>query len=185
MKTLFNFLLLMFFSILCNGQLTNDMDAVLKYPDDLVFDKSLMSYTVYKPNTSIACTYPIRQVSKNAQRTVFMSTGDTLKMSFAFFDLEKLPFYNSSDSAFQAAYKFYNWDSTARAKANMPALSIVQSDKEKGILYYREMAGDITRLYLVGTKNKLISLILFSSKDLDTKKHMGNMEMSFKLNSKE
>jgi hypothetical protein len=180
--------LIIFFFLTCNltvnAQLS-DIEATLKYPDELVFDKSLMSHTVYKPNTSIACRYEMRQVSKTLQRTVFMSEGDSVKMSFAFFDLQKLPFHNNSDTAFESARKFYIWDSSARATANMPAVSVVSTDKTKGILYYREMSGDKTKLYLVGAKNNLISLILFTSKDLDPDAHMGNMEMSFKLNSRE
>ena len=184
MKVILVFFLFAITCISANAQKPLDIESALKYPDELLFDKSLMNYTVYKPNTSIACTYRIRQVSKTTQRTVFHSDEDSIKMSFAFFSPEKLPFYNSSDSAFDLAYKFYAWDSSARAKANGPAISIVREEKAKGMLYYKEVSGDITKLYLAGVKNGLLSLILFSSKDMKQDSHFGNMEMSFKLNSR-
>ena len=184
MKSLLSASCLIMLTLFCNGQTLPDVGSVMKYPHELVSDTSLMNYTVYKPNTAIACKYPIRQVSKTIQRTVFMSEDDSLKMSFAFFDVEKLPFFDIADSSLENSYKFFAWDSAYRVKNHLPGLTIIKSDPVRGIIYYQEKTAEKTNLYLVGTKNKIVSLILFSKKDLQPEKVMGDMGMSFSLNSK-
>ena len=185
MKQLLLFTLTLLFGLTGNAQSPADIESTLKYPDELVFDKSWMNYTIYKPNTSIACKYPMKQVSKTQQRTVFVNKDSSLKMSFAFFDLKKLPFYVESDSHNQAAYKFFASDSVARSKAYTADIKIVEADTSRGILYYSENVAQKTKFYLVGTDGNTFSIIMVAGKELDIEKLKGDMHMSYKLNLKD
>ncbi|RYY69670.1 MAG: hypothetical protein EOO13_08830 [Chitinophagaceae bacterium] len=184
-KTLLIALSLLAFSPFCSGQIVPDVENVKKYPDELVSDRSLMNYTIYKPYTKIGCSFKMRQVSKTSQRTVFVNEDETIKMSFAFFDAGKLPFLNVEDRGMESAYKFFVFDSIARVKAKQPPITVFKNDTTNGIIYYREAGQQKSNVYLVGTTGNIISLILFSAIGEDAINYLGEMHMSYKLNLKD
>jgi len=144
-----------------------------------VLDSTKLKYAPYKPEIKLPGEWKVKQVL-NTQ--VFFTNDDSTLVAISVFKAARLPVYKESQTAFETAYAYYEWDSKYMKDEQKMEVKKIADNKEKAFVIWNAKDKYNDNYHLFARQNDLLYNIMIYDTQMPVDKQLKFIQMLYDLN---
>lgn len=146
-----------------------------------VNDTTKLKYAQYKPQIKLPGEWKVKQVLKSNGQVFFINDDSTV-VAISVFIAAKLPVYKETQTNFESAYAYYEWDSNYfrdELKMNVRKLN---DNKEKAFVIWNAKDDHNDNYHLFGRHKKLLYNIMIFDRQMPVEQQLKFIELIYDIN---
>lgn len=146
-----------------------------------VADSTFLKYSSYKPELKLTGEWRVKQVLQ-ASRQIIFTNEDSTELVIAVLPASKLPFHKETQTAFESATAYYEWDAKyMRDEAKMQVTKI-NENKEKAYVIWHAKDENNDNYFLFARDKDLLYNIMVFDKTMSLEKKIALLEAAYASN---
>ena len=171
-------------TIKSNNQLCLTRDNELKencFDFSKVSDTTKLKYAQFKPEIKLPGEWKINQILKSNGQVYFTNEDSTI-VAIAVFMASKLPVYKETQTDFETAYAYYDWDSKYMKDEQKMEVKKVAENKDKAFVIWNAKDPYNDNYHLFARHRDLLYNIMIFDKEMPLEKQLSFLELLYDLN---
>jgi hypothetical protein len=146
-----------------------------------VSDTTRLKYAQFKPEIKLPGEWKIKQILKGSGQ-VFFTNEDSAIVAIAVFTASKLPGYKDTQTAFETANAYYEWDSKYMKEEQKMEVKKIAENKEKAFVIWNAKDPNNDNYHLFARHKDLLYNIMIFDKEMPLEKQLRFLELLYDLN---
>ena len=146
-----------------------------------VSDTTKLKYAQFKPEIKLPGEWKVKQILKgNGQ--VYFTNQDSAIVAIAVFMASKLPDYKETQTDFETAYAYYDWDSKYMKDEEKMEVKKVLENKDKAFVIWNAKDPNNDNNFLFARHKDLLYNFMIFDKEMPFEKQLSYLELLFDIN---
>lgn len=172
------------------GSLTSDNKLCLKMDNETkencfgfskVLDTTHLKYTSFKPDIKLPGDWKVKQVLQGSKQ-VFFTNEDSSIVAVSIFTAARLPVYKATQSDFESAYAYYEWDSQYMKDDQKMEVKKITENKDKAFVIWNAKDANNDNYHLFARHKELLYNVMVYDNLMPLDKKLALLEMLYDLN---
>ena len=146
-----------------------------------VLDTTKLKYAQFKPEIKLPGDWKIKQILKSNGQ-VFFTNEDSSIVAIAVFIASKLPVYKETQTDFETAYAYYDWDSKYMKDEQKMEVKKISENRGKGFVIWNAKDPYNDNYHLFARHKDLLYNIMIFDKEMPLEKQLSYLEALYDLN---
>jgi hypothetical protein len=148
-----------------------------------VLDTTTLKYSQLKPEIKLPGYWKIKQILKGSQQ-VFFTNEDSTIVAISVFKASKLPVFKETQTEFETAYAYYDWDSKYMKDEEKMEVKKIAENKDKAFIIWHAKDSNNDNYFLFGRHKDLMYNIMVFDEVMPLEKQLSILEELYDLNKK-
>jgi len=146
-----------------------------------VLDSTKLKYAPYKPEIKLPGEWKVKQILKTNGQVYFINDDSTI-IAIAVFQAAKLPGYKETQTAFETAYTYYEWDSKYMQEEQKMEVKKITENKDKAFVFWNAKDPYNDNYHLFARHKDLLYNIMIFDRLMPVEKQLKYLELLYDLN---
>ena len=146
-----------------------------------VSDTTKLKYSQFKPEIKLPGDWKIKQILKSNGQ-VYFTNEDSAIVAIAVFKASRLPVYKETQTDFETAYAYYEWDSKYMQDEEKMEVKKILENKDKAFVIWNAKDPYNDNNFLFARKKDLLYNIMIFDKEMPLEKQLSYLELLFDIN---
>ena len=146
-----------------------------------VLDTTKIKYAQFKPEIRLPGDWKIKQILKSNGQVYFTNEDSTI-VAIAVFMASKLPVYKETQTDFETAYAYYDWDSKYMKEEQKMEVKKISENRDKAFVIWNAKDPYNDNYHLFARHKDLLYNIMIFDKEMPLEKQLSYLETLFDLN---
>lgn len=146
-----------------------------------VSDTTKLKYAQFKPEIKLPGDWKIKQILKSNGQVYFINEDSTI-VAIAVFKASKLPVYKETQTDFETAYAYYDWDSKYMKDEEKMEVKKVLENKDKAFVIWNAKDPYNDNYFLFARHKDLLYNIMIFDREMSLEKQLRYLELLFDIN---
>ncbi|MBX2923516.1 MAG: hypothetical protein KF746_15045 [Chitinophagaceae bacterium] len=146
-----------------------------------VSDTTKLKYAQFKPEIKLPGDWKVKQILKSNGQ-VYLINEDSTIVAIAVFIASKLPVFKETQTNFETAYAYYDWDSKYMKDEQKMEVTKIAENKDKAFVIWNSKDPYNDNYYLFAKHESLLYNIMIFDKEMPVEKQLGFLELLYDLN---
>ena len=145
-----------------------------------VSDTTKLKYASFKPEIKLPGDWKVNQILKSRQ--VFFINEDSTIVGIFVSTASKYPFYKETQTDFETAYAYYDWDSKYLNEERDMEVRKISENKEKAFVIWNAKDPDNDNNFLFARHKDLLYNFMVYDPEMSLEKQLSYLELLFEVN---
>jgi len=146
-----------------------------------VSDTTKIKYAQFKPEIKIPGDWKIKQILKSNGQVYFINEDSTI-VAIAVFIASKLPVYKETQTEYETAYAYYDWDSMYMKDEQKMEVAKVTENKDKAFVIWNAKDPYNDNYHLFARHKDLLYNIMIFDKEMSLEEQLSFLEVLYDIN---
>jgi len=146
-----------------------------------VSDTTKLKYAQFKPEIKLPGEWKVKQILKSNGQVYFTNEDSTI-VAITVFMASKLPVYKETQTDFESAYAYYEWDSKYMKDEQKMEVKKVAENKDKAFVIWNAKDPFNDNYHLFARHKGLLYNIMIFDKEMSVEKQLEYLETLYEIN---
>jgi hypothetical protein len=146
-----------------------------------VQDTTYLKYASFKPEIKLPGDWKIKQILKGSGQVFFINEDSTI-VAVSVFMAAKLPVYKATQTDFESAFAYYEWDSQYMKDEQKMEVKKIAENKDKAFVIWNDKDPNNDNYHLFARHKELLYNFMIFDRQMPVDKQLAFLEMLYDLN---